>query len=237
MLGSLLISQGNDLLRDEELDGLLLPVLHVAVQLVRVHACERGRRVTWRTHIGREPGTNTARFPAHDRGKLPVPRQSKNLYDTAHLTRKLTRSDSETSLQTHALKHASSANSYLLATPDVHSSAPCRVLGPFSGIFGNLPSWCVFFPPVPVRGIRGSHGADRTVAGRNARCSGCSEDPSIQRGSRDWTGETCSPPSLHSDRPPCMWMAGHPETRARAQQSVHTAEAWRLRHMPPSPRA
>lgn len=36
--GSLLIAKGNDLFGDEELDGLLLPVVYVAVQLVGVHA-------------------------------------------------------------------------------------------------------------------------------------------------------------------------------------------------------
>ena len=36
-LGSLLISKGNNLFRDKELDGLLLPVVYVAVQLVSVH--------------------------------------------------------------------------------------------------------------------------------------------------------------------------------------------------------
>lgn len=37
VLRSLLTSQRNDLLSDKELDGLLLPVIHVAVQLVSVH--------------------------------------------------------------------------------------------------------------------------------------------------------------------------------------------------------
>lgn len=37
VLRSLLTSQRNDLLSDKKLDGLLLPVIHVAVQLVSVH--------------------------------------------------------------------------------------------------------------------------------------------------------------------------------------------------------
>ena len=32
------ISEGNDFFVDKKLDGLLLPVFHVAVQLVRVHS-------------------------------------------------------------------------------------------------------------------------------------------------------------------------------------------------------
>lgn len=35
--GSLLTPQRNDFLSDKELDGLLLPVVHVAVQLISVH--------------------------------------------------------------------------------------------------------------------------------------------------------------------------------------------------------
>lgn len=38
VLGSLLTAKRNNFFSDKKLDGLLLPVIHIAVQLVSVHA-------------------------------------------------------------------------------------------------------------------------------------------------------------------------------------------------------
>lgn len=42
--GGLQIVEGNDFFVAKKLNGLLLPVIHIAVQLVRVHSCTKRKR-------------------------------------------------------------------------------------------------------------------------------------------------------------------------------------------------
>lgn len=65
MRGSLLTPQRDDLFRDKELDGLLLPVVHIAIQLVRVHTWRRTGVTAGRAALA------AAYAPPRD---LPLPR-------------------------------------------------------------------------------------------------------------------------------------------------------------------